>query len=160
MNERMKFSTLFRPIVAVAGLTSAALAADYGDLVAKGYRWVTINGPYAFPAKQDAQKGGVGRKSESEQPDGHAYYLIPGMVVLVVESDTATGLSRIRAGGITADLWTATKNLSTQPIRNTLGVIETPDNAAIISFTSPRPTPGANANSANAGSPSPTSPSR
>jgi hypothetical protein len=152
----MKFLTLFCPALAAAGLASAALAADYGDLVTKGYRWVTINGPYAFRAKEDAQKGGTVGKSESEQPDGRAYYLIPGMVVLVVESDSATGLSRIRAGGITADLWTATKNLSTQPIPDTLGIIEAPDNAAIISFTSPRPTPGANSNSANAGSANPT----
>jgi hypothetical protein len=151
----MKSSTLFCPALAAAALASAAMAADYGDLVTKGYRWVTINGPYAFPAKEDAQRGGTGRKSETEQPDGRAYYLIPGMVVLVVESDSTTGLSRIRAGGITADLWTATKNLSTQPVRNTLGIIETPDNAAIISFDSPRPTPSANPNSATGRSASP-----
>jgi hypothetical protein len=151
----MKRSTLFCSALAATSLISAALAADFRDLVAKGYRWVTINGPYAFRAKEDAQKGGISRKSESEQPDGRAHYLIPGMVILVVENDSATGLSRIRAGGITTDLWTATKNLSTQPVPNTLGAIETPDNAAIISFTSPRPTPGANAHSATAGSPSP-----
>jgi hypothetical protein len=146
VNEHMKPSTLFSLLLALVGPAPTVLAADYGDLVNQGYRWVAVNGPYAYPAKEDAQKRNTGRKSESEQLDGRAYYLIPGMVVLVVESDSSTGLSRIRAGGITADLWTATKNLSTKPIRDTLGVIETPDKASIISFTSPRPTPGASPN--------------
>ena len=101
--------------LALVGLALTASAADYGSLVNQGYRWVMVNGPYAYPSKEDAQNGGTGRKSESKQPVVHAYYLIPGMVVLVVETDSSTGLSRIRAGGISAELWTATKNLSTQP---------------------------------------------
>jgi hypothetical protein len=148
VNAHMKPSTLSFVLLALTGLTATVLAVDYGDLVNKGYRWVNVNGPYAYPAKEEAQKGGAKRNSESGQLDGHAYFLIPGMVVLVVETDSSSGLSRIRAGGIAADLWTATKNLSTQPVRDTLGVIETPDNASIISFTSPRPTPGSNASPA------------
>lgn len=146
----MKPSTLFFVLLAV-GLALTALAADYGSLVNQGYRWVRINGPYAYPAKEDAQNGGTGRKSEAKQPVVRTYYLIPGMVVLVVENDSSTGLSRIRVGGISADLWTATKNLSTQPIRNTFGAIETPDTA--ISFTSPKPTPDSNASAASKGTP-------
>jgi hypothetical protein len=154
----MKSSTLFSVVFAMVGLASAALADDYADIVSKGYRWVTVNGPYAYPTKEDARKSGphAGNKSDSEQLDGRAYYLIPGMVVLVVESDTSTGLSRIRAGGITADLWTSTKFLSSRPIRDTLGVIETPDNASIISFSSPGPTATPSANSKGSGSPVPT----
>jgi hypothetical protein len=149
----MKPSTLFFVLLALVGLALTALAADYGSLVHQGYRWVTVNGPYAYPAKEDARKGETGRKSESKQPVGVAYYLIPGMVVLVIENDSSTGLSRIRAGGINADLWTATKNLSTQPIRNTFGVIETPDTANIMTFTSPKPTPDSNPSPASKGSP-------
>jgi len=148
----MKPSTLFFVLLAV-GLALTALAADYGSLVNQGYRWVRVNGPYAYPAKEDAQNGGTSKKSESKQPVVRAYYLIPGMVVLVVENDSSTGLSRIRVGGISADLWTATKNLSTQPIRNTFGAIETPDTANIMSFTSPKPTPDSNASPASKGTP-------
>jgi hypothetical protein len=75
------------------------------------------------------------------------------MVVLVVENDSSTGLSRIRAGGISADLWTATKNLSAQPIRNTFGVIETPDTANIMSAPSPKLTPDSNPSPAGKGTP-------
>jgi hypothetical protein len=75
------------------------------------------------------------------------------MVVLVVENDSSTGLSRIRAEGISAELWTATKNLSTQPIRDTFGVIETPDTGNIMSFASPKPTPDSNASPASKGTP-------
>jgi hypothetical protein len=37
----MKCSTLFCPALAAAALASAAMAADYGDLVTKGYRWAS-----------------------------------------------------------------------------------------------------------------------
>jgi hypothetical protein len=35
---------------------------------------------------------------------GRAYYLRRGKVVLVVETEAASGLSRIRMGGVTSDL--------------------------------------------------------
>jgi hypothetical protein len=40
------------PIVAV-GMASSASARDYHDLVAEGFRWVKIDGPYACPTTQD-----------------------------------------------------------------------------------------------------------
>ena len=138
MNDHMKPSTLFLVLLALVGLALTALAADYGSLINQGYRWVTVNGPHAYPSKEDAQNGGAGRKSESKQPVVHAYYLIPGMVVLVVDNDSSTGLSRICAGRNKRRTWTATKNLSTQPI-------ETPGTANIMSFASPKPTPDSNA---------------
>jgi hypothetical protein len=154
----VKFSVLCSALLAFLQVAPTCLATDYADLVAKGYRWSKVNGRYAFPSKEDAQ-----RKASSGEPGvdlhqsdkGRPYYLIPGMVVLVLEQDSATGLSRIRAGGITSDLWTATKNLSTQPVRDTLGIIETPDSAAIVAFTSPSPTPGTNPNPAASMSPAP-----
>ena len=39
----MKLPTMLS--VAAVLLTSAGLAANYDDLVAKGYRWVTVDGP-------------------------------------------------------------------------------------------------------------------
>jgi len=56
-----------------------------------------------------------------------AYYLIRGNVVQVVEEDTVSGLSKIRAPGIVRELWTLTKFFSRRPIRDTYGVIETPE---------------------------------
>jgi hypothetical protein len=143
----VKISALWAALLALAGLTLTCLANDYADLVAKGYRWSKVNGRYAYPDKEGAQRNASRANPgvDLNQSDkGRPYYLIPGMVVLVLEEDTSAGLSRIRAGGITSDLWTATKNLSTKPVRDTLGIIETPDNAAVVAFTSPRPTPGGN----------------
>ncbi len=36
-------------------LTCTALADHYKDLAAQGYRWVTVNGPYACETEQDLQ---------------------------------------------------------------------------------------------------------
>jgi hypothetical protein len=56
-----------------------------------------------------------------------AYYLIPGNVVQVVQEDTVSGMSKIRAAGIVKDLWTFTKFLSRRPIKDTYGVVEIPE---------------------------------
>src|SRR5271157_2970929 len=49
----MKLLTiLLAPIVAV-GMASSALARDYKDLVAEGYRRVSLDGPYACPTKEE-----------------------------------------------------------------------------------------------------------
>src|SRR4029077_16939679 len=37
-------------------LTCTALADHYKDLAAQGYRWVTVNGPYACETEQDLQR--------------------------------------------------------------------------------------------------------
>jgi hypothetical protein len=64
--------------------------------------------------------------------DIQLYYLIPGTIVRVVQSDLATGMSEIRLGGITRLLWTYTKFLSTRPMQDTYGVIEKPENSGLI----------------------------
>ena len=38
------------------GPVSTALATNYYDLVAQGYRWATVDGPYASPAKDDLRQ--------------------------------------------------------------------------------------------------------
>src|SRR6266481_4091982 len=118
------------------GVAGTALAADYSDLAAQGYRWITVDGPYACPAKEDVQRITNHRTDalELEMVDNlRAYYLIPGTLVQVIQDDPGTGTSQVRLGGITKDLWTATKFLSKSPIQDPYGVIETPENSGLIS---------------------------
>ena len=105
------------------------------DLVAKGYRWVTVNGPYACLTEQDV------RQITSDHTDLRelhmvenlqAYYLIPGTLARVIRDDHANGMSEILLAGILTPLWTYTKFLSARPIQDTYGVIETPDNAGLV----------------------------
>jgi hypothetical protein len=55
------------------------------------------------------------------------FYLIAGAIVQVVQEDATSGMSQIRTAEIEPDVWTLTKFLSRRPIRNTYGVIETPE---------------------------------
>jgi len=124
----MKVPTLISLAAAVL-LTSRGFAAPYDDLAAKGYRWVTTNGPYACPSKDDLRQIIRHHTDETElqmieQP--RAYYLIEGAIVQVVLEDAAAGMSQIRSAGIGPDVWTLTKFLSRHPIRNTDGEIEVP----------------------------------
>jgi len=61
-----------------------------------------------------------------------AYYVVPGTLVQVVQDDPARGMSKIRFGGITRELWTYTKFLSKRPIEDAYGVIENPENSGLI----------------------------
>lgn len=105
------------------------------DLVAKAYRWVAINGPYACVSEQDV------RRITSDHTDLRelqmietlqAYYLIPGTLARVIQDDHTNGMSEILLAGIITPLWTYTKFLSARPIQDTYGVIETPDNADLV----------------------------
>jgi hypothetical protein len=105
------------------------------DLVANGYRWVAVNGPYACPTEQDV------RQITSDHSDSRelhmvenlqAYYLIPGALARVIRDDHANGMSEILLAGILTPLWTYTKFLTARPIEDTYGVIETPDNAGLV----------------------------
>ena len=139
----MKLLNLSSAVLAVIALASTGWATDYADWIAKGYRWSRVSGPYAYIAKQDAKKGVRPGKFESEVAR-RAYYLRPGKVVLVVETDAAAGLSKIRIGGVASDLWTPTRNLSTRPVKNLRGKIESPDRAGIL-VPSATPSPGLSA---------------
>jgi hypothetical protein len=124
----MKVPTLLSVAVAVL-LTSRGLAAPYDDLAANGYRWVTTNGPYACPSKDDLRQIIQHHTDETElqmieQP--RAYYLIEGAIVQVVREDPASGMSQIHSAEIGPDVWTLTRFLSRHPIRNTDGEIEVP----------------------------------
>jgi hypothetical protein len=128
----MKRSNLFSAVLAAMALASTGWATDYAGWVAKGYRWSRVSGPYAYLTRQDAKNNVRPGKHESEVAR-RAYYLRPGKVVLVVKTDPAAGLSEIRIGGVTSDLWTATRNLSTRPVKNFRGQVESPARAGILS---------------------------
>ena len=124
----MKVPTLIS-LAAALLLTSRGFAAPYDDLAAKGYRWVTTNGPYACPSKDDLRQIVQHHTDETElqmieQP--RAYYLVEGAIVQVILEDAASGMSLIHSAEIGPDVWTLTKFLSRHPIRNTDGEIEVP----------------------------------
>ena len=105
------------------------------DLVAKGYRWVTVDGPYACVTEQEVQKITSKRTDDVELQmveDGRVYYLIPGTLVRVTQEDQANGMSEILLGGITKRLWTYHKFLTARPTRDIYGIVETPDTAGLI----------------------------
>jgi hypothetical protein len=134
-NEHMKLSNFSLALAMMVGLASVSLAADYTDWVAKGYRWSAVHGRVAFVKKEEAMSAGNKSKSDST---GHGYYLRPGKLVLVLETDDASGLSRIRMNGAASPLWTATKNLSSRPVTNARGVIESPESTGLRAHASQR----------------------
>jgi hypothetical protein len=153
----LKLSNLSLAVAAMAVLASTSLAADNTDWVAQGYRWSVVSGPYAYIAKEEAKnERSRARHKPVSEVIGRAYYLRPGKVVLIVEADAASGLSKIRIGGVASDLWTATKNLSARPVRNLVGTIETPDTAGILPILGSAPSPGSSATPGASISPSPT----
>jgi hypothetical protein len=130
----MKLKILSVSVLVVA-LTCSAFAADYKKLAAEGYRWVTVDGPYAGKTEQAVQRITNHRTDMTEMQMSQnleAYYLIPGKIVLVLKNDPATKMSQIQFGGITQPLWTYTRFLSARPIVDTYGGIETPENSGLI----------------------------
>jgi len=125
----MKGRTIIGIAVAAVWLTSTALADKYGDLVAKGYRWVTTDGPFACASKDDVHRIIKNQSDENTLrmlQQGHVYFLIRGAIVQVVQEDKASGMSQIRWDGIAPNLWTPSNFLSKRPILNILGTIATP----------------------------------
>lgn len=130
----MKFRLLVFSVIAF-GFTSAAWAQDFKALRAQGYRWVTVNGPFACATEQDVRQITSDPTDSTELQmveDGGAYYLIPGTLVQVVQDDQVSGMSRILIGGIVKPLWTYTGFLTATPIQDTYGIIETPQNTGLI----------------------------
>ena len=137
-----KFVALFCLIAPV--MVSTAGATDFKSLAKEGYRWVRVNGPYATPNKSDATRLAEAKSAATDielQDKAHAYFLLPGMLVFVLENDASAGLSRVRASGIVVDLWTETKYLSVSPVKDSYGVTETPDNSGLGHLGSPTPSP-------------------
>ena len=105
------------------------LAAGYNDILKQGYRWVSVDGPFACVSVDDLRKipfdGGDELKLKMVE-DLKAYYLVRGTVVQVIKEDKSVGVSQIRIEGITTPLWTWSHYLSRQPIRDIIGKVETP----------------------------------
>jgi len=140
-----KFLALF--CLLSAATVTTATATDFKALAEQGYRWVRVNGPYATPNKNDATKLADAKSASTDvelQDKTHAYFLLPGMLVFVLENDSAAGLSRVRASGIVVDLWTETKYLSSEPLKDSYGVTETPDSSGLGHLGSPTPSPSPN----------------
>jgi hypothetical protein len=157
----MKIPVLFLAVLALLGIPRVTLADDYQAWVAQGYRWSLANGLHAYRNKDDAKNERSRRENKSVSEEvRYAYYMRPGKVVLVVATDGANGLSQIRMGGISSDLWTPTKYLSKSPVKNSVGKIETPGMAGIMPVTSPSPGLGPNTNSATSLGPSPSKSSK
>jgi hypothetical protein len=130
----MNFRVLVFSVIAF-GLTSAAWAEDFKALAAKGYRWVTVNRPFACTTEQEVRHITSDSNDSTELhmvEDGGAYYLIPGTLVQVVQDDHVDGMSKILVGGIVKPLWTYTRFLSATPIQDTYGIIETPENTGLV----------------------------
>src|ERR1700752_2078100 len=142
-----KFLALF--CLLSAATVTTATATDFKALAEQGYRWVRVNGPYATPNKNDAAKLADAKSAATDvelQDKTHAYFLLPGMLVFVLESDSASGLSRVRASGILVALWTESKYLSSEPLKDNYGVTETPDSSGLGHLGSPTPSPSPNGN--------------
>jgi hypothetical protein len=113
------------------GMQATALSSNnYQDLVAEGYRWVNIDGPYASKSEDDTQ-----RLSENPRRDvklrllraGSVYYLIDGSIVKVIQTDSRTGMAEILVPDLVPPLWTSAKFLSKRPILDAFSMVETPD---------------------------------
>lgn len=131
----MKARTILAIGAAAITLTSGASGDKYSDLVAKGYRWSIANGLYACVSKDDVHRmtGKPGDEAELKMIEQvKAYFLTPGTIVQVTEEDPSAGLSKIRMAGITVDLWTPTRFLSKHAVKDTYGVIETPETSGLI----------------------------
>ena len=127
--------TIFLLTAIGLSLPCTALADHYKDLAAQGYRWVTVNGPYACETEQDLQRI-VAHHTDATELQAvqniQCYYLIPGTVVQLINEDPVRGMSQIQLGGITKSLWTYNRFLSKQPIPDTYGNIETPEECGLI----------------------------
>ena len=119
-------------------LTGMVLADHYQDLAAQGYRWIIVNGPYACATEEDVGRI-VAHHTDATELDVvqniRCYYLIPGTLAEVIKEDRSRGTSEMRLGSITTPLWTYTRSLSPSPVRDTYGVIETPQNTGLIPTT-------------------------
>jgi hypothetical protein len=132
----MRTETIF----AIAAITAAfglspVFADNYNDLAAHGYRWVTVDGPYACASEPDVRRI-VGHDTDEAELQVvetiQCYYLIPGTIVQVIKEDPAHKMSEVRLVSVNTSLWTYSRFLSKHPVHDTYGVIETPENSGLI----------------------------
>jgi hypothetical protein len=125
-------------------LILSGLAANYDDLVRQGYRWVTVDGPFACVSVEDLRKitGTGGDELELKMVEQlKAYYLIRGTLVQIIKEEPG-GVSQIRIDGITKPLWTRNDYLTRHPLKNIVGNIETPGSLTPAEKLGENPAPG------------------
>jgi hypothetical protein len=130
----MKVAILVMTAVSLS-LTCTTLADNYSHLAAQGYRWVTVDGPYACTTEQNVQRIAGHRTDATELEvveNIRCYYLIPGTIVQVIKEVPANGMSEMRLASVTRSLWTYTRFLSRHPIPDTYGITETPENSGLL----------------------------
>ena len=124
--------------VAAIWLTSTGFSDQYDDLVRKGYRWVTSDGPFACRSKEDIQRILKDQSDENTLrmvSQGGVYFLIQGAIVQVALEDKASGMAQIHWDGIVGTLWMPSNFLSKRPILNVLGTIATPSQPIWVTKT-------------------------
>ena len=149
----MKARTMIGIGAAAIWLTSTGFSDQYDDLVRKGYRWVTTDGPFACRSKADLQRIIKDQSDENTLrmvSQGGVYFLIQGAIVQMAQEDKASSMAQIHWDGIAANLWTPSKFLSKRPITNILGTISVPgqpigDISGVNSLLSATPTPNTTA---------------
>src|SRR6478672_13740842 len=108
----MKLVISFMTAVSL-GLACTVLGDDnYSALAAQGYRWVTVNGPYACNTEQDVERITAHHTDATELEvvqNIQCYYLIPGTIVQVIKEDPAQGMTEMRVAGRPRYLWTYTR---------------------------------------------------
>jgi hypothetical protein len=135
MEKAIKTVAILAIAAGFLALTSTASTDKYGDLVAKGFRWSRVHGLYACVSKDDVP---LMLNNPSDKlllkmvEQVKAYFLTTGALVQATEEDPHLGLSKIRVPGITVELWTSTKFLSSYPIKDICGVVETPETSGLI----------------------------
>src|SRR5262249_54140974 len=115
------------------------------DLLSRGYRWVTVDGPYACVSVDDLQKitrNGGGELQLKMVEELKAYYLIRGKLVQVLKEDKAAGVSQGHNEGINTPLLARNAYLSRQPIKSISGHVETPGTSASSDVLGENPAPG------------------
>jgi hypothetical protein len=123
----MKVLQIICMATVAVGLAPAALADKYDDLAAKGYRWVSVDGPFGFRARDDLRHI-VQDRSRGEElkliEQLRAYYLLPGTLVQVIQADASSGISQVQLNRVRKPLWTFSRFLSERPIADLDGRIE------------------------------------
>jgi hypothetical protein len=122
------------------GVTCTAFADKYSQLAEQGYRWVTVDGPYACTSEQNVERM-VGHRTDASELEVVenilCYYLIPGTIVEVIKEDRVRGISEVRLGSVVRPLWTYTRFLSKHPVQDTYGITETPENSGLMPEANP-----------------------
>ena len=122
-------------VAAGLGLTGTVFADNYAALVARGYRWVIVHGPYACTSEEGVRRITAHSTDEIELQmvqAQQAYYLIPGTIAQILKEDPAVGMSQIHLGGLTTPLWTYTRFLSAHVVQDSYCVVETPESSGLI----------------------------